>query len=149
MVNEARSDRHLYSAFAPTQAASDAAVPVTAYPQLALAGLVSFFGSLSAADGMVPRRRVRTLSVDSSISDLVALARSTGHSRFPVVGADLDDVRGVVHVKDVYRVPSDERSQRSIESITRTSSVARWGFSFNPNCSCRAVNSAGSSPGLR
>ena len=38
------------------------------------------FGSLSAADVMVPRRRVRTLSVDSSISDLVALARSTGPS---------------------------------------------------------------------
>ena len=31
-------------------------------------------------------------------------AIATGHSRFPVTGGDLDDVVGVVHVKDVYEV---------------------------------------------
>ena len=35
---------------------------------------------------------------------------ATGHSRFPVCRGDLDDVAGVVHVKDVYRLPFEERA---------------------------------------
>ena len=51
------------------------------------------------------------------VSTLAATAVATGHSRFPVVGADLDDVRGVVHVKDVYRVPYDERGTRPVAQL--------------------------------
>jgi CBS domain containing-hemolysin-like protein len=75
------------------------------------------FGGLSAADVMVPRRRVRTLSVDSPISDLVALARSTGHSRFPVLGEGVDDPVGVVHIKQAIAAPFDERSVRRIGEV--------------------------------
>ena len=52
-------------------------------------------------------------AVDDVVSDLADRAVATGHSRFPVVGADLDDVRGVVHVKDVYGVPYEERGATS------------------------------------
>ena len=34
-----------------------------------------------------------------------------------MVGADLDDVRGVVHVKDVYGVPYDERGTRPVAQL--------------------------------
>jgi len=67
------------------------------------------FGEKDAADALVPRRSVDTLSIDDVVSTLAERAVATGHSRFPVVGADLDDVRGVVHVKDVYGVPYEER----------------------------------------
>ena len=75
------------------------------------------FGEKDAASALVPRRSVRSLSIDDWVTDLASTAVETGHSRFPVVGADLDDVRGVVHVKDVYGVPYSERGTTPIETI--------------------------------
>ena len=75
------------------------------------------FGEKDAASALVPRRSVQSVSVDDPVARLAERAVATGHSRFPVVGADLDDVRGVVHVKDVYAVPYEERGARSVETI--------------------------------
>jgi CBS domain containing-hemolysin-like protein len=75
------------------------------------------FGEKDAADALIPRVSVVSLSVDDLVATLAERAVSTGHSRFPVVGADLDDVRGVVHVKDVYRVPYDERGTRPLADL--------------------------------
>ncbi|MBD4638355.1 hypothetical protein GUG46_14415, partial [Xanthomonas citri pv. citri] len=36
--------------------------------------------------------------------------RSTGYSRFPVIGDSSDDIRGVVHVKKVVAVPRERRA---------------------------------------
>jgi CBS domain containing-hemolysin-like protein len=68
------------------------------------------FRSLRAGDAMVPRHEVASLPIDATCGDLRQLALQTGHSRFPVTGeAGLDDVKGVVQVKDVLRVPADSR----------------------------------------
>jgi CBS domain containing-hemolysin-like protein len=75
------------------------------------------FGSKDAAEALIPRRSVDAVSVDDTVQELAARAVSSGHSRFPVVGADLDDVRGVVHVKDVYGVPYDERPSTAVTEI--------------------------------
>jgi CBS domain containing-hemolysin-like protein len=63
------------------------------------------FGSQTAADVMTPRSRATAIERTASAADVVALARSTGHSRFPVLGEDWDDVEGVVHVKKAVAVP--------------------------------------------
>lgn len=75
------------------------------------------FGVKDAADALVPRRSVVTLSIDDVVTTLADTAVATGHSRFPVVGADLDDVRGVVHVKDVYGVPAADRARRRLDDV--------------------------------
>lgn len=75
------------------------------------------FGEKDAADALVPRRSVTSIPIDGTVAELAAQAAATGHSRFPVVGTDLDDVRGVVHVKDVYRVPFGERATTAVEAI--------------------------------
>ncbi|MFZ6002818.1 MAG: hemolysin family protein [Actinomycetota bacterium] len=75
------------------------------------------FGEKDAAAALVPRRSVKTVSVEETVANLAARAAATGHSRFPVVGADLDDVRGAVHVKDVYRIPYAERGTTPVEAI--------------------------------
>jgi CBS domain containing-hemolysin-like protein len=48
---------------------------------------------------------------DESAAEVVRLARSSGHSRFPVVQEGLDDVVGVVHVKKAVSVPPDRRAE--------------------------------------
>jgi CBS domain containing-hemolysin-like protein len=49
---------------------------------------------------------------DDSAADVVRLARTTGHSRFPVVDDGLDDVVGVVHIKRAVSGSSRRRSCR-------------------------------------
>ncbi len=49
--------------------------------------------------------------------DLVRLARRTGHSRFPVVGADWDDIDGIVHVKKAIAVPYDRRGDVPVSAL--------------------------------
>jgi CBS domain containing-hemolysin-like protein len=74
-------------------------------------------GTKDAADALVPRLAVHSVAIDDPITTLVERAVATGHSRFPVVGADLDDVRGVVHVKDVYRVPYAQRGDTAVREL--------------------------------
>ncbi|WP_345713521.1 hemolysin family protein, partial [Kineococcus glutinatus] len=69
------------------------------------------FGDQTAADVMTPRVRVQAVRREDSAADVVALARSTGHSRFPVSGDDLDEVAGVVHVKAAVAVPPERRPE--------------------------------------
>jgi CBS domain containing-hemolysin-like protein len=59
-----------------------------------------------AADAMVPRVSVVGLSRHDSIAELRRTSAATGHSRFPVFDEDLDDIVGVVHVKDSITVPA-------------------------------------------
>src|SRR3546814_11834919 len=75
------------------------------------------FGEKDAADALLPRTQVEAVSIDDPIAVLVAKAIASGKSRFPVVGADLDDVRGVVHVKDVYNVAFEQRDETPVETI--------------------------------
>src|SRR5690606_23675512 len=62
-------------------------------------------------------------SIDDTVADLAARAVETGHSRFPVIGEGLDDVRGVVHVKDVYRIAYPDRATTPIDTIMAPSYV--------------------------
>ncbi len=72
------------------------------------------FGDKTADDAMVPRVAVIAVAHDDSATDLVARSIETGHSRFPVMGGDLDDLRGVVHVKDVFSVPFESRQHTPV-----------------------------------
>jgi CBS domain containing-hemolysin-like protein len=75
------------------------------------------FGSKTAADALVPRPDVVSIGLDESAADLVAVAASTGHSRFPVRGADLDDVRGTVLVRAVHAVAYDDRATTLVATL--------------------------------
>jgi CBS domain containing-hemolysin-like protein len=75
------------------------------------------FGEKTAADALVPRTAMVAVPIDSSASELVRTARHSGRSRFPVYGEDLDDIRGVVHVKQVQARPPEERSTTSVRDL--------------------------------
>ncbi|MGY1689321.1 hemolysin family protein [Geodermatophilus sp. SYSU D01105] len=66
-----------------------------------------------ATDVMTPRTRLWSLPADATADDVIAAAVASGNSRFPVYGADLDQVTGVVHVKHAVAVPEAERSTRT------------------------------------
>ncbi len=66
-------------------------------------------GSLTAVDVMTDRMRLATLAPGDSASDVIARARETGHSRFPVIDDSPDDVVGLVHLRRAIAVPYERR----------------------------------------
>lgn len=72
-----------------------------------------------AEDLMTPRVRVETLDADNTVTDLIALARRSGFSRFPVHNGDPDTVLGVVHVKQAFGVPAAERAGTPLRGLVR------------------------------
>jgi CBS domain containing-hemolysin-like protein len=69
------------------------------------------FSEHSAADVMTPRVRMTAVNADDTAVDIVALATTTGYSRFPVIGEDRDDVLGVLHVKQAFAVALEDRAE--------------------------------------
>lgn len=71
-----------------------------------------------AADVMIPRVSVNGVPRNATIAELRDLARRTGHSRFPVYEGDLDQVTGIAHVKDTFKIPRDEHDTVTVAAIT-------------------------------
>ena len=75
------------------------------------------FSNQTAADVMTPRSRATSIERTATAADVVSLARRTGHSRFPVVGDDWDDIDGIVHVKKAIAVPFDRRRDVPVSAL--------------------------------
>ena len=60
------------------------------------------FSEHDADDVAIPRGQIIAVPRDFSWSEMVALFAEHGHSRMPVFGEDLDDVIGMMHIKDVF-----------------------------------------------
>ncbi|WP_257158200.1 hemolysin family protein [Corynebacterium cystitidis] len=77
------------------------------------------FGETTAEEVMTPRSTINSLDVGDTVDDLISLARDTGHSRFPVRRGDPDDTVGMVHIKDAFSIPKDQRSSTKLESLAK------------------------------
>ncbi|MGV0446789.1 HlyC/CorC family transporter [Corynebacterium sanguinis] len=77
------------------------------------------FGESTAEEFMTPRSTIESLDVEDTVNDLIALSRSSGHSRFPVRRGDLDDTVGVVHIKDAFSVDKELRSSVKLGELAR------------------------------
>ena len=75
------------------------------------------FGERSAEELMTPRSKIEALHGDDTVADLVVKAMETGYSRFPIVEGDLDETIGIVHVKQVFTMPVDDRARTTLASI--------------------------------
>ncbi len=62
----------------------------------------------SVRDVMTPRLDIVTVPAPVSADDLRRAVTDTGHSRFLVTADGLDDLQGIVHVKDLLRRSDDE-----------------------------------------
>ncbi len=103
------------------------------------------FSALNAKEIMVPRGNVVAMPADRSLNEFLMDALESGHSRYPVYGANLDDIIGIVHIKDVVRAlhradpgcmtsgefpaanantPSLEQLARKVINIPETATIA-------------------------
>ncbi len=57
------------------------------------------FNNISASEIMVHRTNVQTIHIDDTDEDIFKIIESTGLSRFPVYGEDLDDILGILNAR--------------------------------------------------
>jgi CBS domain containing-hemolysin-like protein len=63
---------------------------------------------LKAYDIMVPRADIICASHNASFDDLIKIINAESHSRIPIYRKDLDDVLGMIHIKDLIKLTSKE-----------------------------------------
>ncbi len=70
------------------------------------------FGETTVKEIMVPRIDMVCIEVHASLKDLIRLIRERGHSRIPIYEGRIDNIRGIVHVKDL--IPFLDKSAREV-----------------------------------
>jgi len=59
------------------------------------------FGDVSAGEVMVPRTSIAAIPYDATFKLLLEEVAQSGHSRYPVIGESLDDVRGLIYFQEL------------------------------------------------
>ena len=77
------------------------------------------FGDQTAGEIAVTRGDIVAVASDISFDELVQAFADAGHSRLPVYGESLDDVVGMVHIKDIFIANVDTSRDRSLSALMR------------------------------
>ncbi len=86
----------------------EAATPIGGHERVLLGNILAL-RHLSADDVMVPRADIVSVAIDTGLDELIRVMSAAAHSRLPVYRENLDDVLGIVHIKDVLQQASSDR----------------------------------------
>ncbi len=79
------------------------------------------FKDLTAREVMVPRRRISAIEIEAKLDEVLALVTTDGHSRYPVYRETLDNVVGLLYVKDLFALVRDKRlGQSKLSDLVRS-----------------------------
>lgn len=73
------------------------------------------FGDLTAGEVMIPRVRVTGIPAEATAEEMLRIFRASPHTRYPVYAGSLDNIVGVVHIKDILRRIPNRRALRPQE----------------------------------
>ncbi|PKP87496.1 MAG: magnesium/cobalt efflux protein [Alphaproteobacteria bacterium HGW-Alphaproteobacteria-17] len=77
------------------------------------------FGEQTVDDVAVPRADIIAIPESTAFADIVAAFAEAGHSRLPVYRENLDEVVGMIHVKDVFAVLAEGRPPPPLIDLIR------------------------------
>ncbi|HET9397524.1 MAG TPA: hemolysin family protein [Sphingomicrobium sp.] len=77
------------------------------------------FGDRTVGEIAVTRGDIVSVPATVSFDQLIAAFADAEHSRLPVTGEDLDEVIGMIHIKDVFKAQKDSTRPRTIEALLR------------------------------
>lgn len=78
------------------------------------------FGDRTVGEVCVTRGNIISVPSTASFEQLIAAFAEAEHSRLPVTGDDLDEVIGMIHIKDVFKAQKDPTQPRTIVGLLRT-----------------------------
>ncbi len=77
------------------------------------------FADKTARDVMTPRPEIVSIAANATLAELRSLIREKRFSRLPVFGKNLDDLQGVVHVRQLLEVPESQAQTRRVGELVR------------------------------
>jgi len=89
-------------------------VGVIESPEREMLHAVFDFGELLVRQVMVPRTEIMGFEADLTLSQSIEIATNSTFSKFPVYDDDLDNIIGVVHIKDLLRAQLDPEKQNCL-----------------------------------
>lgn len=87
--------------------------------QIDMLASIMEFPHIKVKDIMVPRKDVKTIDSEMNFRDVIHSIRDYGHSRYPVVGEDLEDTIGFLHVKDLAFVKANEVKKFKVTDLLK------------------------------
>ncbi len=88
--------------------------------EIALISSVLGFTDAIVREVMVPRPDMVTIAAGADTGEALDLIMASGRSRIPVVGADLDDVVGVLYARDLLRFQDSGAAAAPVRSLMRS-----------------------------
>lgn len=85
------------------------------------------FADTEVRQVMVPRPDVVALAGAMTLGDAAEQALTAPYTRYPVVGGDLDDVKGVVHVRDLFQALRQGGEGRLLRELARPAVIVPEG----------------------
>lgn len=77
------------------------------------------FDDIDASDVMTHRTDIEAVEIDDNIEDVLTVAINDGFSRIPVYEEDLDDIKGILYVKDLLPYVGKEAGQVTLRDLMR------------------------------
>lgn len=77
------------------------------------------FGDTVAREIMTPRIDISGIKDTLRVSECIELVKESRHSRFPVYHENIDDVVGMVHVKDLLRYEAGDKEETLISQLVK------------------------------
>jgi CBS domain containing-hemolysin-like protein len=77
------------------------------------------FGDTVVREVMVPRPDMVAVESTARVSDVVEIAIAAGYSRIPVFGQGIDDIVGIVFIKDLMRAEREGKQDEPVSKIMR------------------------------
>ncbi len=89
------------------------------------------FDDKDVSEIMTPRTNIAALSVGSDYKTTREAAANSRFSRIPVYEDDIDDIVGVLYIKDILRVPDDQQGNFDLREIIREAYFVPEGKQIN------------------
>jgi magnesium and cobalt transporter len=74
---------------------------------------------LKVDDVMIPRVSIIAVPSNCTFENLIEIIEDESHSRMPVYRKDLDDILGMIHIKDIIKFAGSKNSMFKIQSVLR------------------------------
>lgn len=86
---------------------------------LAMIEAVLQFSEMQVRDIMIPRNQMVVVNENQALESIFTTVIDSGHSRFPVIGDNPDEVVGILHAKDLLRYEKGDAEKFDLNEILR------------------------------
>lgn len=81
------------------------------------------FAPMRVRDIMLPKQQMTCIPHNTNMEQIIEIITTSGHSRFPVIGNNKNEIIGILHAKDLLRFQSHSNGKFDINDVIRTATL--------------------------